>query len=133
PLIYLKAAGSTAAARAAVETALGNDFPNIDVFTRAEYRDDQEQQIDRFLAVTVALLLLSEIIAVLGIVNTLALSVYERTHELGVLRAVGMSRRQVRRMVRGESVIVAVIGGIVGTAVGILWGWAFTTALHAQG
>ena len=70
--------------------------------------------IDRFLAVTVALLLLSEIIAVLGIVNTLALSVFERTRELGLLRAVGMSRVQVRQMVRGESVIIALLGGVVG-------------------
>ena len=89
----------------------GDDFPNIEVLTRDEYRDDQQRAIDRFLAVTVALLLLSEIIAVLGIVNTLALSVFERTQELGLLRAVGMSRAQVRRMVRGEAVIIACIGG----------------------
>ena len=132
-LIYVEASGDRHAARTAIEGALGRDFPNIEVLSRAEYRDDQERQIDRFLAVTIALLLLSEIIAVLGIVNTLALSVYERTHELGLLRAVGMSRRQVRRMVREESVLIAVIGGLVGTSIGVLWGWAFTTSLESQG
>jgi putative ABC transport system permease protein len=132
-LVYATAKGNRDAARAAIERALGHDFPNIEVFTRREYRDDQERAIDRFLAVTVALLLLSELIAVLGIVNTLALSVYERTHELGLLRAVGMSRRQLRRMVRGESVIIALVGGIVGTGIGVLWGWAFTTALRSEG
>jgi putative ABC transport system permease protein len=132
-LIYVKADGGMRAARNAIDSVVKDDFPNIDVFTRNEYRDDQERAIDRFLAVTVALLFLSEIIAVLGIVNTLALSVYERTHELGLLRAVGMSRRQVRRMIRGESVVIALVGGLVGTALGVFWGWAFTTALASQG
>ena len=72
--------------------ALHHDFPNVDIFTRASTATTRSSQIDRFLSVTIALLLLSEIIAVLGIVNTLALSVYERTRELGLLRAVGMSR-----------------------------------------
>jgi putative ABC transport system permease protein len=132
-LIYVEAAGDRRAARAAIDGALGNDFPNVDVLSRREYRADQEQEIDRFLAVTIALLFLSEVIAVLGIVNTLALSVYERTHELGLLRAVGMSRRQVRRMVRGEALLIALIGGIVGAGIGVLWGWAFTTSLETQG
>jgi putative ABC transport system permease protein len=132
-LIYAEASGSRQAARSAIEAALGRDFPNIEVLSRREYRADQERQIDRFLAVTIALLLLSEIIAVLGIVNTLALSVYERTRELGLLRAVGMSRRQVRRMVRGESLLIAVIGGLVGAVIGVLWGWVFTTSLETQG
>ncbi len=133
-LVYIRAKrGEAAAAHQQVQAALGATFPNIHVFTRAEYRRDQERAINQFLAVTVALLMLSEIIAVLGIVNTLALSVFERTRELGLLRVVGMSRRQVRRMVRGESVIVALIGGVVGTGLGLFWGWAFTTALRAQG
>jgi len=133
-LVYVSARdGDTAAARRAITQALGDDFPNIDVLTREEYKDEQERAIDRFLAVTVALLLLAEIIAVLGIVNTLALSVFERTHELGLLRVVGTSRRQVRRMVRGESVIVALLGGLIGTVVGLVWGWVFTVALESQG
>jgi putative ABC transport system permease protein len=132
-LVYVATSGSPRAVRRTVEQALSHDFPNIDVFTRAEYSSEQEQAIDRFLAVTIALLLLSEIIAVLGIVNTLALSVFERTRELGLLRSVGMSRRQLRRMIRGESVIVALIGGIVGTVIGVIWGYAFTSALANQG
>ena len=133
-LVYASARdGDTLAARRAIEGALGDDFPNINVLTREQYKDEQEQAIDRFLAVTAALLLLAEVIAVLGIVNTLALSVYERTRELGLLRAVGTTRRQIRRMVRGESVIVALLGGIVGTAIGLVWGWVFTAALESQG
>jgi len=83
--------------------------------------------------VLIAILTLSELIAILGIINTLALSVYERTRELGLLRVVGMSRRQMRRMVRWESVVIAVLGGIVGLALGLLWGWAFAGALQEQG
>jgi putative ABC transport system permease protein len=132
-LVYLRTRGNPDAAAASIRKALHHDFPNIEVFTRDGYRSDQQQAIDRFLAVTIALLLLSEIIAVLGIVNTLALSVFERTHELGLLRAVGMSRVQVRQMIRGESVIIAVLGSLVGVAVGLLWGWVFVTALDGQG
>jgi len=119
-------------ARTAGAAELRDDFPNLEVLTRDQYRGEQEQAIDEFLAVTVALLFLSELIAILGIVNTLALSVFERTHEIGMLRAVGMTRRQLRRVVRGESVIIASIGGVVGLAVGLLWGWAFTTALASE-
>jgi putative ABC transport system permease protein len=133
-LVYVSAHdGDRAAARSAIRRALGDEFPNIDVLTREQYKDEQERAIDRFLAVTAALLLLAEIVAVLGIINTLALSVYERTRELGLLRAVGTTRRQIRRMVRGESVVVALIGGVVGTAVGLVWGWVFTAALESQG
>jgi putative ABC transport system permease protein len=120
------------AARRAAESEIADDFPNVRVLTRDEYRDDQERAIDEFLAVTVALLLLSELIAILGIVNTLALSVFERTHEIGMLRAVGMSRRQLRRVVRGESVIIAAIGSVIGLAIGVLWGWAFVSALESE-
>jgi putative ABC transport system permease protein len=133
-LVYVSAAdGDTAAARAAIDRTLGDDFPTLDVLTREQYKDEQERAIDRFLAVTVALLLLAELIAVLGIVNTLALSVFERTRELGLLRVVGTSRRQIRRMVRGESVIVALLGGLIGTVVGLVWGWVFTISLESQG
>jgi putative ABC transport system permease protein len=103
------------------------------VLTRAQFRDDQQAQVDQFLTVLIAILTLSEIIAILGIINTLALSVYERTRELGLLRVVGMSRRQVRRMVRWESVVIAVLGGIIGLALGMLWGWTFARALEEQG
>jgi putative ABC transport system permease protein len=125
--------GETLANQRAIQHALAEDFPNIDVLTRAQFKDDQQEQVDQFLTVLIAILALSEIIAILGIINTLALSVYERTRELGLLRVVGMSRRQVRRMVRWESVVIAVLGGIVGLALGMLWGWAFARALEEQG
>jgi putative ABC transport system permease protein len=133
-LVYVRAKpGEAGVAAATVRRTLASSFPNINVFTRHQYQADQERAINRFLAVTVALLMLSEIIAVLGIVNTLALSVFERTHELGLLRVVGMSRRQLRRMIREESVIVATIGGLVGTGLGLFWGWIFAFALRPQG
>ncbi len=103
-------------------------FPTWTCSAALEFRSDQQAQIDQFLAVLIVILTLSEIIAILGIVNTLALSVFERTRELGLLRVVGMSRRQVRRMVRWESVVIAVLGGVVGIAFGVLWGWAFSRA-----
>ncbi len=103
------------------------------MLSRAEFRDEQLATVDQFLTVLVAILALSAIIAILGIVNTLALSVFERTHELGLLRVVGMSQREVRRMVRWESVVIAVVGAVVGVALGVLWGWAFSRALRDQG
>jgi putative ABC transport system permease protein len=133
-LVYVKAKpGQADAARRQIESTLGDQFPNIKINSRSQFQSMQEGTVDQFVAVLVALLVLSEIIAVLGIINTLLLSVYERTRELGLLRVVGMSRTQVRRMVRGESIIIAVIGGIVGLAVGVFWGWAFTTALRDEG
>jgi putative ABC transport system permease protein len=133
-LVYVKAKpGQRAEARREIERALGRDFPNVQIDSRAEFQNMQEGTVDQFVAGLVALLVLSEIIAVLGIINTLLLSVYERTRELGLLRIVGMSRIQVRRMVRGESIIIAVIGCLVGLGLGIFWGWAFTRALREQG
>jgi putative ABC transport system permease protein len=79
------------------------------------------------------MLLLAVVIALLGIVNTLALSVFERTRELGLLRAVGMSRRQVRSMVRWESVVISVFGAAMGALVGVGFGVALTRALADQG
>ena len=120
------------ASRDVVAEELRDDFPNIEVLTRDEARDAEAELIDQFLGVTVALLFLSELIAVLGIVNTLALSVHERTHEIGMLRAIGMTRRQLRRSVRWESVIIAAIGGAVGLALGLVWAWAFASALESE-
>jgi putative ABC transport system permease protein len=119
-------------ARRAAARALSSDFPNLEVLTADEARDAEADLVDQFLGVLVALLFLSEAIAVLGIVNTLALSVHERTHEIGMLRAVGMTRRQLRRSVRWESVIIAAIGGTVGLALGVVWAWAFTSALQSE-
>jgi len=133
-LVLVKADdGRAAEVGTALKRALDTEFPNLSVLTLDEYRAQQQEQVNQFLAVIVAILVLSEIIAILGIINTLALSVFERTRELGLLRVVGMSRRQVRRMVRWEAVVIAVLGGVIGLALGVLWGWAFSRSLRGQG
>lgn len=116
------------AARTAVEAALV-EFPQAEVDDRQEFLDAQEAQIDQILVTVNVLLLLAVVIAVLGIANTLALSVFERTRELGLLRAVGMSRRQTRRMVRWEAAIVSLFGAVLGVAVGVLFGIAASSAM----
>ncbi len=108
-------------------------YPNIELQDQTEFKEAQSGQIDQLLGLITALLALALFIAVLGITNTLALSVFERTHEIGLLRAVGMTRRQTRRMIRWESVIIAVIGGLMGMAVGIFFGWSFVRALADEG
>ena len=115
-------------ARAAVEAALV-EFPQADIEDRQEFLDSQQAQIDQVLVTVNVLLLLAVIIAVLGIANTLALSVFERTRELGLLRAVGMSRRQTRRMVRWEAAIVSLFGAVLGVVVGVLFGIAASSAM----
>ena len=108
-------------------------FPAAEALSREQFKDNLTEQINQLLALVYGLLLLSVIVALLGIVNTLALSVHERTRELGMLRAVGMSRRQVRRMVRAESVITAGIGAILGTLLGIVFALVVSRPLADQG
>ena len=108
-------------------------YPNLTLQDRTEFVGEATGQIDQLVQFFSLLLALSIGIAVLGIVNTLALSVLERTRELGLLRAVGMSRRQVKRMVRVESVLVAVFGGLLGLVVGAIFGVALQRALVGQG
>jgi putative ABC transport system permease protein len=108
-------------------------YANVTVRDQVEYRQSQEEQINTLLVMFNALLILAVIIAVFGITNTLALSVFERTREIGLLRAVGMTRRQVRRMVRWEAIIVAIIGSILGIVVGLFFGIVVTAALATQG
>jgi len=121
-----------AGARRAVDEVV-EGFPNVKVRDQAELQEEQERQVDQLLGLVTALLALAILIALLGIVNTLALSVIERTRELGLLRAVGLSRRQTRAMVRWESVIIALFGGILGLGVGALFGWALVTAIADEG
>ena len=109
------------AARAAISEAAA-DYPQVTVRSRAEFRDAQSDQIDQALIVVNVFLGLSLVIAVLGIVATLALSVVERRRELGLLRAVGMTRGQMRRMVCWEGLVVATFGGILGTVLGVAFG-----------
>jgi putative ABC transport system permease protein len=109
------------------------EFPNVQVQDQAAFREQQAGFIDQILALVTALLLMAILIALFGIVNTLGLSIYERTRELGLLRAVGMSRRQVKRMIRWESIIIAVFGAVLGVAIGVAFGWALQQALKNEG
>jgi putative ABC transport system permease protein len=96
------------------------DFPNAKVATREQFIDNQISGLNSILNILYVLLALSVIVSLFGIVNTLVLTVFERTRELGMLRAIGMTRRQVRRMIRYESVITALMGGVLGIALGIV-------------
>jgi putative ABC transport system permease protein len=107
------------------------DFPDADVETAAEYRERLEGMVDQVLTMVNVMIALAIVIALIGIANVLALSIVERTRELGLIRAVGMSRRQLRRMVRYEAALIAGFGAVVGVGVGLLFGWAIVTALPA--
>ena len=123
---------STEEARAAVD-AIAQTFPNVEVQNETEAQENAAADIDMLLNLIRALLALALVIALLGITNTLALSVFERTRELGLLRAVGMSRRQTRKMIRWEAVIISVIGALVGLVIGTFFGWALVEALESEG
>jgi putative ABC transport system permease protein len=108
-------------------------FPVVEALNQQELKDNQEEQINQLVGLFYALLALAIVISLLGIVTTLALSIHERTRELGMLRAVGMSRRQVRRLVRYESVITALIGAILGTVLGLIFATLVSRPLADEG
>jgi putative ABC transport system permease protein len=132
--VLVKAAPGVApaASRAAVERVTA-DFPNITVRDQAEYKAENARQIDQLINLFYSLLGLAVLIALFGIVNTLALSIFERIRELGLLRAVGATRRQLRSMIRWEAVIIAVLGAVLGLVVGVFFGWTVVRALRGQG
>jgi putative ABC transport system permease protein len=134
-VVFLKYAPGVdqAAARAGVETLVARDYPSVDVDDQEQTKQAYVMQVDQIFAIVYVLLILSVFISAFGIVNTLGLSIYERIRELGLLRAVGMSKRQVKRMVRVEAVIIAVLGALLGLVVGILFGWALQRALSDVG
>ena len=111
--------GVTDANTKALDNALA-DFPNAKAQTREEFKDNQISFLNDILNILYVLLALSVVVSLFGIVNTLVLTVFERTRELGMLRAIGMTRRQVRRMIRYESVITALIGAVLGIILGIV-------------
>jgi putative ABC transport system permease protein len=104
----------------AVDRVLAAAFPQARSRTAAQFKADQAGQINTLLTLIYVLLALSVIVSLFGIVNTLILSIYERTRELGMMRAIGTSRRQIRQMIRYESVITALIGGVLGLVIGIV-------------
>jgi putative ABC transport system permease protein len=113
--------GETPANTAALRHALA-PYPNAKVQTRQQFIDNQISSFTSLLNILYVLLALSILVSLFGIVNTLVLSVFERTREIGMLRAVGTTRRQVRRLVRNESVITALIGSVIGIALGVAFG-----------
>jgi putative ABC transport system permease protein len=126
---FVNGAGASAAA---LDRALA-PFADVRLQTKPEFEADQSAWVDQILAIFYVLLGLAVMVSLFGIVNTLALSVLERTRELGMLRAIGMSRRQVRRMVRHESVVTALIGSTLGIGVGLFLAALATTALSGEG
>ncbi|MGW1531893.1 ABC transporter permease [Streptomyces aureus] len=108
-------------------------YPQVQVRDQADYKKLVHDQIAVLLYLVYALLGLAIVIAVLGVVNTLALSVVERTREIGLLRAIGLGRRQLRRMIRLESVVIAVFGAVLGLALGVVWGVCVQRVLALQG
>jgi putative ABC transport system permease protein len=113
------AGGATDANQQALDTALA-DFPNAKAADRETFIDNQIAGLSAILNILYVLLALSIVVSLFGIVNTLVLTVFERTREIGMLRAIGMTRRQVRRMIRHESVITSLIGAAIGIVLGIV-------------
>jgi putative ABC transport system permease protein len=101
--------------------------------SQKELKDDQREHINQLLVLVYALLALSIVISLFGVVNTLILTIHERTREIGMLRAIGTSRSQVRRMIRYESVITAMIGAIIGAGIGLLLAIVAVKALADEG
>jgi putative ABC transport system permease protein len=121
------------AVRRTVEADMDRDFPIVDVLDQSELKDRFAEQVGQLVNLLYALLSLAVIVSLFGIVNTLTLSIYERTRELGLLRAIGMSRRQVRRIVRYEAVITALLGALMGSVLGIFFAVIVSRPLADEG
>ncbi len=132
--VFVKLApGVTAsAARGPIERVL-KAYPNATLMNESQYQAQQAQQVNQLLNLVYGLLALAVIIALIGIANTLSLSVYERTRELGLLRAVGTTRGQLRSIVRWEALVISLLGAVEGLVLGMLFGWAIVTASHSSG
>ena len=132
-LIKTDPARDLGAIQVRVDRVLKDRFPVVESQNKKQFKDSIASQVNQLLALIYALLSLSIIVSLFGIVNTLVLSIHERTREIGMMRAIGTSRRQIRRIIRYESVITAMLGAALGVAIGLLLGWMTTTALSDQG
>ena len=132
-LLKLEDGADTEAVRDEIKTLADDRFPTIEAKDKEEFKDFVGDQVNQLLGVVYALLALAVIVSLFGIVNTLALSIHERTRELGLIRAVGMSRRQVRRIIRYEAVITALIGAVLGSVLGVLFAVIMSRPLADEG
>jgi putative ABC transport system permease protein len=132
--VYIKLAPgvSASAGRHAIEGVLSS-YPNATLMNQDQYKAQQARQVDQLLNLVYGLLALAVVISLIGIANTLALSIYERTRELGLLRAVGMTKGQLRSIIRSEALIISLFGALEGLVLGTLFGWAIVAALHSRG
>ncbi len=132
-IMFAKAAeGQADQAYAALKKSL-DAYPQYQVADQTDYKQELKDQVGQLLNMVYGLLALAIIVAVLGVVNTLALSVVERTREIGLMRAIGLSRRQLRRMIRMESVVIALFGALLGLGLGMGWGATAQKLLALEG
>ena len=131
--IYVKTSNGVTPANTAALKKVVADYPGPKLETREQFKQTQVNQVNQLLNLIYVLLFFAIVIALFGIANTLGLSIIERTHELGLLRAVGMTRRQLRSSVRWESVIIALLGTFLGLVIGVVFAWALVHALADQG
>jgi putative ABC transport system permease protein len=131
--LNLEPGADVATVRAEIDELLAAQFPTVKSENQEELKDSIAEQLNALLGIVFALLALSVIVSLFGIVNTLALSIHERTRELGLLRAVGTSRRQVRRIVRYEAVITAMIGAVLGAVLGVVFAVVVSRPLADEG
>jgi len=132
-VVIQKAPGTSTAAALQAVRAVATRYSGTSVMDQAAFKAERVKPVQQLLMLVYVLLALAILIALLGIGNTLALSIFERTRELGVMRAVGMTRRQLRAMIRWESVIIALQGTVLGVLVGVFFGWALVLAMMSQG
>ncbi len=131
--VKLASGADAEAVQAELSKLMEREFPTAEVRSQQELKENQEEQINQLLGLIYALLALAIIVSLFGIANTLALSIHERTRELGMLRAIGMSRRQVRTMIRYEAVITALIGALLGMVIGVIFAALIAQPLEEEG
>jgi putative ABC transport system permease protein len=131
--VQVKPGANPAEVQAILTKGVERAFPVAEVLNQQELKESREEQVDQLVNLVYALLFLAILISLFGIANTLALSIHERTRELGMLRAIGMSRRQVRTMIRYEAVITALIGAILGMALGLVFAALIAQPLKDEG